>query len=164
MTTLPTATTAKISLLQQTLEELATKAESAIKRVEQAAEEAVKQIAAVGTIPPGAKPLSSAAIQKAMEQTKMKRARRDTIPTPVEEAPKTFVGDKGDPKQLRLVVHSLLQEKPVTFRELMEQTGARETRIYGILANLRRAGAPLVHLGEKTHGKWYLVPQNRGED
>ncbi len=212
MTALPPPTAAKISILQQTLDDLARQAEAAIKRVEATAEATIQRMAR-GT-------MDDTPTEVAPVEAKPRRAKRDTIPAPAEakavdlkdevekalrvrpmtitelaahmgevgfqvvgpilaelvgslakaghlwntgsaEVPRWvwILGDGCAAKDLRVITHALLQERPMTFGELLTATGARETRVYGILANLRRQGKPLVHLGDKTNGRWFLVPQ-----
>lgn len=218
MTTLPTPTASKMTILQQTLEDLTRQAEAAIARVEATADATIQRMAR-GTLNPDSQ-VAPAPVE-AKEPAARTRSKRDTVQVP--SAPKAYnlraeveaalrtrpmtvtelsahlgekangkdisemivvlngekrlwntgssevprwvwiLGDQAPAGELRTMVHALLQERPITFGELLTATGARETRVYGILANLRRQGKPLVHLGEKTRGKWFLVPQLGGE-
>lgn len=71
-------------------------------------------------------------------------------------AGKYFVGDDGPTADLMAVIHLLLAEKPSTFREIVEATGAGENRIKGSLVRLQRDGANVVNLGTQTKAIWFI--------
>jgi hypothetical protein len=72
--------------------------------------------------------------------------------------PPHWVGDDGPTGELLLVVHRLLLERPLTFQDLLEQTGARDNRIKGVIMRLQREGVQVVDVAPEGTGKalWFI--------
>lgn len=63
--------------------------------------------------------------------------------------------EMSTPDLLQLV-KVLIAEKPRTFRELLDLTGARDNRIKGVIMRIQQEGATLVNIGEPTKALWFL--------
>jgi hypothetical protein len=72
--------------------------------------------------------------------------------------PPHWVGDDGPTGELLLVVHRLLLERPLTFQEILEQTGARDNRVKGVIMRLQREGVHVVDISTSGDGKarWFI--------
>lgn len=69
------------------------------------------------------------------------------------------IGDQGTPEELRACVQRLITLRPMTHRELVTFTGARENRISGALADLREApGTRVCNLGDSVRARWLMLP------
>jgi hypothetical protein len=87
---------------------------------------------------------------------------RNIAPPKAVVAPKRgryFVGDNGPTEELMLTVSAMLQERPWTFRDILEQTGARDNRIKGVIMRLQREGVKVVNLGEENKALWFIPDQ-----
>lgn len=69
-----------------------------------------------------------------------------------------YVGDEGPTEQLMAAVRALLTERPHTFQEILEATGARDNRIKGVIMRLQRDGVRVVDLAPTGTGKarWFI--------
>jgi hypothetical protein len=67
-----------------------------------------------------------------------------------------YVGDEGPTDALMESVRALLKERPRTFRELLEETGARDNRIKGVIMRLQRDGEHVINLGNETKASWFI--------
>lgn len=70
--------------------------------------------------------------------------------------PKTRVGDAGPTSELMLAVQHLLRQRPMSFREILEETGARDGRVSGAIVRLQRDGAGVVNLGKSNAALWFI--------
>lgn len=85
--------------------------------------------------------------------------RRVPAPVPAPRASRYFVGDNGPTEQLMQVVSEMLQERPWTFRDILDQTGARDNRIKGVIMRLQRDGVKVANLGEENKALWFIPDQ-----
>jgi hypothetical protein len=67
-----------------------------------------------------------------------------------------IVGDDGPTAELMETVKKLITERPMTFQDLLRETGARDNRIKGVLMRLQREGAKVVNLGTNSKALWFL--------
>lgn len=56
------------------------------------------------------------------------------------------VGDSGSTDELTEIVLELLSQRPMYFREIVEETGARANRIKGVIVRLQREGHRVIDL------------------
>lgn len=89
-----------------------------------------------------------------LEKQARTRFAKGTRDIPVTEVP--LIGDEMPTPALMALVQTLITEKPHTFQELLEATGARDNRIKGVLMRLQREGAKLVNLGTQTKALWFI--------
>lgn len=66
------------------------------------------------------------------------------------------VGDDSQPHELQAAIERLLRDRPMTFQQLIEATGARRARVSGCIVQLQRTGAKIVNLGTPTRAIWSL--------
>lgn len=69
----------------------------------------------------------------------------------------TVIGDEAPTAELRAIVVRMVRQRPWTFHELTEATGARRGRLSGVLVALQREGEPLVNLGTERRARWFLA-------
>jgi hypothetical protein len=69
-----------------------------------------------------------------------------------------WVGDEGPTEELMTVVKTMLEERPMRFVEILEQTGARDNRIKGVIMRLQREGVQVVDVAPEGTGKalWFI--------
>lgn len=70
---------------------------------------------------------------------------------------KIKVGDNGTTDELARVVEYLIVERPRTFRELLEMTGARQGRVSGVLEKLKLA-RPVVNAAPRGEPFLWWIP------
>lgn len=68
-----------------------------------------------------------------------------------------FVGDEGPTPELYAVVETLLRQRPRSFQELLDLTGARPNRIKGVIVQLQRRDQPLINLGSDRQALWFIA-------
>lgn len=73
------------------------------------------------------------------------------------------IGNETDTKTLRQIVHRLITERPMKLRELVHATGARDSRVSGVMAELQRY-EQVVDLGGGGHAKTYFIISDRAKD
>lgn len=69
------------------------------------------------------------------------------------------VGDAADPVTLAGAVRYLLREAPRTLQDLVDLTGARESRVNGVRITMVRHKERLINVGTGRIAKWFLVPK-----
>jgi hypothetical protein len=69
-----------------------------------------------------------------------------------------WVGDEGPTEELMAVVKAMLEERPLRFQEILEQTGARDNRIKGVIMRLQREQVRVVDIAPEGTGKavWFI--------
>jgi hypothetical protein len=69
-----------------------------------------------------------------------------------------WVGDEGPTEELMTVVKTMLEERPMRFVEILEQTGARDNRIKGVIMRLQREGTRVIDIAPEGTGKavWFI--------
>lgn len=77
-------------------------------------------------------------------------------PTYVQKLDSFFVGDDGPTEQLMGVVQHLLTEHPMTFQDLLATTGARDSRIKGVIMRLQREGTRVINIGLPMKAVWFI--------
>ena len=90
---------------------------------------------------------------QAEELEKQARFARGTGDVTAEVA---LIGDEMPTPALMALVQTLITEKPLTFQELLEATGARDNRVKGVLMRLQREGVKVVNLGSQTKARWFI--------
>ncbi len=86
------------------------------------------------------------------EQLRTVRGTRDKI----KPATEYHVGDDGPTGDLMTSVQRLLTERPMSFRELLDMTGARDNRVKGVIMRLQREGVDVVNLGTEQRALWFI--------
>lgn len=90
---------------------------------------------------------------QAEELEKQARFARGTSDVTAEVA---LIGDEMPTGALLALVQTLITDKPLTFQELLEATGARDNRVKGVLMRLQREGVKVVNLGSQTKARWFI--------
>ena len=70
------------------------------------------------------------------------------------------IGDKTDTPTLRRLMERLLRERPMMARELADATGARQSRVAGVLVEIQRSGANIVDMSGGQKDKIYFIIGN----
>ncbi len=105
------------------------------------------------------KPVATAAAVVPSSHTSLARrapARRADHPAPVGRGTESYVGDESSTAELMTTVQRLITERPSTFRELLDATGARDNRIKGVIMRLQRDGLDVVNLGNEARALWFI--------
>jgi hypothetical protein len=72
-----------------------------------------------------------------------------------------WVGDDGTTQDLMSAIHRLLMERPHTFQEILDATGARDNRVKGAITALQREGTRVVDIApEGTRKALWFVPSD----
>lgn len=66
-----------------------------------------------------------------------------------------WCGDDGPTEELMVAVWRMLLDRPWTFQEILEATGARDNRIKGVIMRLQREGKRVVNVGTATKALWF---------
>ena len=66
-----------------------------------------------------------------------------------------WCGDEGPTEDLMVAVWRMLLDRPRTFREILEATGARDNRIKGVIMRLQREGKRVVNMGDDNKALWF---------
>lgn len=84
------------------------------------------------------------------------RARRPTL-VGVKRS-EYYVGDAGTTDDLTEIVKRMLMEKPMYFRDILIQTGARDNRVKGVITRLQREGYRVVDLSPEgsLRALWFI--------
>lgn len=69
------------------------------------------------------------------------------------------IGDDTTTAQLRDLVRRLIQERPMTTRELALATGARFSRVGGVIVEFQRGGDKLVDMGTGHTRRWFMLSE-----
>lgn len=70
------------------------------------------------------------------------------------------LGDETSAKELRDVVVVLIKDQPMTTAELVKATGARMSRVNGVLVDIQRAGKEKIfNLGSDYRARWFILPE-----
>lgn len=69
-----------------------------------------------------------------------------------------WTGDDGTTEELMGVIQAMISERPRRFVELLEETGARDNRIKGVLMRLQREGVNVVDVAPQGSMKalWFI--------
>ena len=67
------------------------------------------------------------------------------------------IGDHTDTQDLKKLVVRLLMERPMTTRELANATGARMSRVGGVMVDIQRGNYEVINLGHGHTGRWYIT-------
>jgi len=94
--------------------------------------------------------LQAEALEK---QARFAKGTREIARVPAEVP---LIGDELDTPTLMTLVQQLISERPMSFQDLLQQTGARDNRIKGVLMRLQREGAKVVNLGTQSRALWFL--------
>lgn len=71
------------------------------------------------------------------------------------------IGDDTSTKELHAEVSRLIHERPMTMQELVDFTGARMSRISGVLVQIQRSeGQRVLNLGSARRARWLLLSEN----
>jgi hypothetical protein len=70
----------------------------------------------------------------------------------------TRVGDHASPEKLEATVRFLCSDAPRSMQELVDLTGARQSRVNGARLQLERNQERIVNLGTGKYARWYLLP------
>lgn len=71
------------------------------------------------------------------------------------------VGDESSTKELRDVVARLIEDQPLTTAQLAKITGARMSRVNGVLVDLQRTpGVKIYNVGSDFRARWWILPAN----
>jgi hypothetical protein len=84
------------------------------------------------------------------KQLRLARGTKDTASTEYR------VGDEGPTPELMAVIKRMLEERPLTFQALLDETGARANRIKGCIMRLQREGVSVVNLGNEQKALWFI--------
>ncbi len=72
-----------------------------------------------------------------------------------------WVGDEGSTPELMEAIRALITERPLTFQEIIEATGARDNRIKGAITALQRHGARVLDIApEGTRRAVWFIPSD----
>lgn len=69
----------------------------------------------------------------------------------------TRVGDHASPEKLEASVRFLCSDAPRTMQELVDLTGARQSRVNGARLQIERRGERIVNLGSGKYARWYIL-------
>lgn len=73
-----------------------------------------------------------------------------------------YVGDDGPTDELMRAVQALLMERPMTFQDILEATGARDNRVKGSITALQREGVRVVDIApEGTRKARWFIPSDK---
>lgn len=83
--------------------------------------------------------------KKVLQARGTARMRKPTVPAVPQVIVKPsrgpyFVGDDGTTPELMEAIRHLITERPLTFQDLLEATGARDNRVKGAITALQREG------------------------
>ena len=67
------------------------------------------------------------------------------------------IGDNTETRVLLDTVRRLIAERPMTTRELAEATGARLSRVGGVMVAIQRSTDQIFNLGDKKTARWFLA-------
>lgn len=67
------------------------------------------------------------------------------------------IGDNTDTRILLEAIRRLISERPMTTKELAEATGARISRVGGVLVAIQRSDDQIFNLGNKHTARWFLA-------
>lgn len=70
------------------------------------------------------------------------------------------IGDETPTPELESLARRLLQERPMTTRELADATGARFARVGGVMVAIQRSGTRIVDLGAGRAKRWLILGEN----
>lgn len=131
---------------------------AAAKRVASQAAQVAKQASVQATeavrVARGTGDHTAAAIAARRGAAEPKRPATPPAAQPPEPV-KTRVGDNGPTPELAAAVRALISERPRTFAELLEETGARQGRVSGVLVRLQTDDGA-VNLGKANRAVWFL--------
>lgn len=72
-----------------------------------------------------------------------------------------WVGDEGPTSELMQAIYRLLIDRPYTFQDILEATGARDNRVKGAITALQREGVRVVDIApEGTRKALWFVPSD----
>lgn len=66
-----------------------------------------------------------------------------------------WCGDEGPTEDLMGAVWRMVLDRPWTFQEILEATGARDNRVKGVIMRLQREGKRVVNVGTATRALWF---------
>lgn len=67
------------------------------------------------------------------------------------------VGSDVPAPELRALIERLLMDQPMSFRDIIQATGAREGLIQGALVDIRRARTDIYDLGTPSRARWFIL-------
>lgn len=106
--------------------------------------------------------LQAEALEKKVERELARGTQRNVVPKGnviVKPARgRWWTGDDGTTEELMGVIQAMLKERPCRFVELLEETGARDNRIKGVIMRLQREGVNVVDVAPEGTGKalWFI--------
>lgn len=83
---------------------------------------------------------------------------KPTLPVIANPSRPFYVGDETSTRDLMAVVQRMLEQRPWRFIEIVEETGARDNRIKGVITQLQREGVRVVDVAPEGTGKalWFI--------
>lgn len=104
--------------------------------------------------------LQAEALEKKVERELARGTQRNVAPNVIVKMVhgRWWTGDAGTTEELMGVIEAMLKERPRRFVELLEETGARDNRIKGVLMRLQREGVNVVDVAPEGTGKalWFI--------
>lgn len=86
------------------------------------------------------------------------RAARQVYNVGSEDRPRWtwIIGDAVETQELYAHVERLITDRPFTFAELLDATGARRGRISGAIVSFQHAGRKVMNLGSESKARWFM--------
>jgi hypothetical protein len=66
-----------------------------------------------------------------------------------------WCGDEGPTDELMTQVWRMLLDRPYTFQQILDATGARDNRVKGVIMRLQREGKRVVNIGDPNRALWF---------